>query len=203
MKIYAELPAVRLRQLIADGLMLAWGALGIWLVVWLRERASGLAEPGRKLESTGGDLGERFADAGDTARKAPGVGRSLAAPFEAGVDAADALARAGRGYQDLVQDAANVITALVVVVTLFGILLLWLPPRAWWIRRATAVARLRDEPAGRDLLALRALASRPLRRLRRAGADPAGGWRRGDPETIAALVALELRAAGLRQRRLA
>ncbi len=198
MKIYAERPAVRLRQLIADGLMLGWVAVGIWLARWLRERADQLAEPGRKLERTGVDLGDRFSDAGETARKAPGVGKTLAAPFEKGGDAAEALSNAGQNYQDLVHDAGTVLIGVVAIVTVLGVLMVWLPPRAWWMRRASAAARLRADPAGRDLLALRALTSRPLRKLRAIGDDPAGGWRRGDPATIDALMALELRGAGLK-----
>jgi hypothetical protein len=198
MKIYAERPAVRLRQLVADGLMLTWVAVGIWLTRWLRDRSTELAEPGRRLERTGVDLADRFDDAGDTARKAPGVGRALAAPFEKGGDAADALRGAGQNYQDLVHDAGTVLIGVVLIVTVLGVLMVWLPPRAWWIRRATSAARLRADPAGRDLLALRALTGRSLRKLRTVGDDPAGGWRRGDPATIDALMALELRGAGLK-----
>jgi hypothetical protein len=198
MKIYAELPAVRLRQLLADLLVLAWIAVGVQLVRWLRAGADRLAEPGRSLERTGGDLADRFADAGETARRTPGVGRRLAAPFESGVDAAEALTGAGRNYQEAVADTAWIVIGLVVAVTLIGVLVGWLPPRARWSRRAGAAARLRAEPGGQDLLALRALASRPVRELRRAADDPAGGWRSGDPATVTALAALELRAAGLR-----
>ena len=198
MKIYAERSGVRLRQLIADALMVGWVAVGNWLARWVRDRSSELAEPGRTLESTGVDLGDRFSDAGDQARRAPGIGRALAAPFESGGDAADALSRAGQNYQDLVHDAGTVLIAMVLVITALGVLVAWLPPRARWSRRATAAARLRADPAGRDLLALRALATRPLRSLRTVGENPADGWRRGDPATIDALMALELRGAGLK-----
>lgn len=200
MKIYAERPGALLRQLAADLLVVAWVAVGVWIIDFVRDSASRLGAPGRSMESTGADLGDRFADAGEQARKVPGVGRSLAAPFEAGVDAADAMSRAGQSYQEAIDGGATLLTVLVAVITVLGVLAFWLPPRARWARRATAAARLRADPAGQDLLALRALASRPLRVLRAVGPDPAGGWRRGDPETVAALVALELRAAGLRLR---
>ena len=55
-------------------------------------------------------------------------------------------------------------------------------------------------PAGEQLLALRALANRPLRRLTVVNPDPVGAWRREDPVTIHGLAALELRAAGIRIR---
>jgi hypothetical protein len=57
---------------------------------------------------------------------------------------------------------------------------------------------VRDEPAGRDLLALRALASRPLDQLTRLGPDIAQSWRNGDASAVDALAALELRNLGLR-----
>ena len=77
---------------------------------------------------------------------------------------------------------------------LFG----WLPLRLRWMRRAGAARALRNAPAGRDLLALRALAGQPLRRLTRIDPDVAQAWRRGDQATVDALAALELRALGLR-----
>jgi hypothetical protein len=53
------------------------------------------------------------------------------------------------------------------------------------------------QPTGEDLLALRALATRPLNQLAGLGPDVAGAWRRGDPATVSALAALELRDLGL------
>lgn len=199
MKIYAELQRRRLRQLVADALFIAWIGGGIWIADWIRDRAASLAESGKTLERTGADLSERFAHAGDQARKAPGVGRVLAAPFETGTDAAEALVRAGQTYQDAIEGTGTVLAAVVLVVTFLVVLVVWLPPRARWIRRASAATRLRAEPAGRDLLALRALTSQPLRRLRQVADDPAGGWRAGDPAILASLAALELHSVGLRQ----
>ena len=51
-----------------------------------------------------------------------------------------------------------------------------------------------------QLLALRALANRSPTRLAAVSADPVGGWRHEDPDTIRGLAALELRAAGIRLR---
>ena len=75
---------------------------------------------------------------------------------------------------------------------LFG----WLPLRLW-IRRASVGSALRTGSAGRDLLALRALARQPLRRLRAIHPDPVSAWRAGDTSTLDALAGLELRTLGL------
>jgi len=55
-------------------------------------------------------------------------------------------------------------------------------------------------PAGEQLLALRALANRPLAKLVAISGDPVGAWRHQDAVAIHGLAALELRAAGVRLR---
>ena len=58
---------------------------------------------------------------------------------------------------------------------------------------------LASTPAGEQLLALRALANRPLRKLGEVSVDPVGAWRREDPIAVRGLADLELRAAGLKR----
>ena len=65
------------------------------------------------------------------------------------------------------------------------------------MRRAGVAARVRDLPAGKDLLALRALASQPLNKLTRLGPDIAQSWRNGDAAAVDTLAALELKQLGL------
>jgi hypothetical protein len=55
-------------------------------------------------------------------------------------------------------------------------------------------------PAGEQLLALRALANRPLAKLAAINDDPVGAWRHEDPAAISGLAALELRSAGVARR---
>ena len=69
------------------------------------------------------------------------------------------------------------------------------------MRRAGVAARVRNEPAGQDLLALRALATRPLNELTRLGPDIAQSWRNGDAAAVQALAALELKDLGLKPAR--
>ena len=58
--------------------------------------------------------------------------------------------------------------------------------------------RFLDEGADLDLFALRAMAHQPLHVLARVDPDPAGAWRRGEPDVVDRLARLELRSAGLR-----
>jgi hypothetical protein len=73
----------------------------------------------------------------------------------------------------------------------------WLFLRIRFFRRKWTVIKLAATPAGEQLLALRALANRPLRRLTEVSFDPVGAWRREDPYAIRGLAALELRSAGV------
>ena len=79
-------------------------------------------------------------------------------------------------------------------------MLLWfyLPSRLRFVRRATAGQRYLDSGADLDLFALRAMAHQPLHVLAGIDADPAGAWRRGDPDVVDRLARLELRSVGLR-----
>ncbi|MEV6618693.1 hypothetical protein AB0N31_33540 [Streptomyces sp. NPDC051051] len=79
------------------------------------------------------------------------------------------------------------------------VLVLWLPPRLRWIRRAATTRRLLDDVGGADLLALRALTG-PQRGLAAISAPPGGladAWRRGDQQVISELSEVALRRAGL------
>ena len=73
----------------------------------------------------------------------------------------------------------------------------WLFLRMRFFRRKWTGADAGRTPAGEQLLALRALANRPLAKLAAIHADPVGAWRREDPMAIRGLAALELRAAGV------
>ena len=77
----------------------------------------------------------------------------------------------------------------------------WLFLRVRFFRRKWTALTLASTPAGEQLLALRALANRPLAKLAAISADPVGAWRREDAVAIRGLAALELRAAGVRRRR--
>jgi hypothetical protein len=197
-KIYADRPATVLRQLLTDALVVVWVYLWIKAAMWLHDLVQKLATPGRKLEEAGSGIADNLADAGGKVGRVPIVGDELTAPFTKAADAARSVAEAGRDQQALVDDLALWLSISVAVFPLALVLLVWLPLRVRWIRRAGAAAALRGGAAGRDLLALRALATQPLRRLAKIDPDVATRWREEDPSTVDALAALELRSLGLR-----
>ncbi|MEK8109692.1 hypothetical protein NKG94_45025 [Micromonospora sp. M12] len=89
----------------------------------------------------------------------PLVGDELTAPFQRAADAARSLADAGRDQQHLVDQLALALAIAVLIFPLGIVLLGWLPLRVRWMRRAGSATKLAVGPAGRDLLALRALAT--------------------------------------------
>jgi hypothetical protein len=128
----------------------------------------------------------------------PIAGDDLAAPLNRAADASTGLANAGRQQVEVVQNLALATAIGLAVLSISMVLLIWLPLRVAWIRRASAAARMRAAPAGKDLLALRALATAPLTTLAALDPDIARAWRRGEAAAVDRLAALQLRRAGLR-----
>lgn len=200
MRIYADRYPTFLRQVLTDLLVVAWIYFWIRAALWLHDQVEKLGVPGAKLEGAGSGLADNLADAGGKVGRVPIVGDELTAPFEKAAEAARSLAEAGRDQQDLVGNLALALAVITLVFPIGLVLLGWLPLRVRWIRRASAAASLRSAEAGRDLLALRALATQPLRKLNRIGPDVVDAWRRSDESTVDALASLELKALGLRTR---
>ncbi|WP_432978408.1 hypothetical protein [Dactylosporangium sp. CA-233914] len=198
MKLYADRAPVATRQFLTDALVVIWVYAWIRLGMALFDLVQKLAAPGRKLEGAGDGLASNLNSAGEHIKDLPGVPDSMATPFTNAANAATSLANAGREQQDIVNDLAWILSVVIVVVPVLLVVGVWLPLRIRWVRRAGSAARLRAATAGRDLLALRALATQPLKRLLRIDPEIAARWRRGDPEAVEALASLQLRSFGLR-----
>jgi len=197
-RLYADRPSVGLRQFVTDVFIVAWVAFWVWSATKVYDTVQQLAVPGQKLEGAGTGMAGGLSDAGDKVDNVPAVGDALATPLDKAAGAAQALADAGREQQAAIHNLAVTLVALLLVVPLSLVLFVWLPLRIRWIRRASTATMLRRGPAGRDLLALRALTHQPLRRLTRIAHDPATAWRTGDSSTVDSLATLELSSLGLR-----
>jgi hypothetical protein len=81
---------------------------------------------------------------------------------------------------------------------ILALMMPWLFLRVRFFRRKWTAVTLASTWAGEQLLALRALANRPLPKLAAVSSDPVGAWRNQDPIAIRGLAALELRASGIR-----
>ncbi|WP_338897016.1 hypothetical protein WBG99_16365 [Streptomyces sp. TG1A-60] len=200
MRLYAQTPARRNRQVLVDLTAVALIAIAVWAAFFVRDTIMLLAEPGQKVESSGDGLAEELGKAGDAASNVPFVGDVLKRPLRSAADASTGFADAGASLQETVTQVADVTTTALIVVLVLLILVLWLTPRLLWVRRSMIVRRLADAPGGADLLALRALTG-PSAALVKLPTPPGGfadAWRRGDQEAIAALSAVALAHTGLR-----
>ena len=195
---YADRLPVAIRQLITDVLVVIWVYAWIRAGFWVHSMVLKLGVPGQKLEGAGTGIADNLADAGSKVGRVPLVGDQLIQPFTRAADAARSLADAGRQQQEIVGTVALIVALTVVALPLALVLFGWLPLRLRWMRRAGVASRVRNEPAGKDLLALRALASRPLNQLTKLGPDIAQSWRNGDAAAVDALAALELKDLGLK-----
>jgi hypothetical protein len=197
-RLYADKPSVGLRQFVTDIFIVVWISFWVWSATTVYDTVMKLAVPGEKIEGAGEGMAGGLSDAGSKVDNVPAVGDALATPLDRAAGAAEALADAGRQQQDAVHNLAITMVVLLLVVPLSLVLFVWLPLRVRWIRRATYATALRRGQGGRDLLALRALANQPLRRLAGIHPDPAAAWREGDESTVRALASLELSTLGLR-----
>jgi hypothetical protein len=194
-KLYAETAGLRARQVLVDLAVLAWTTAWVWAGVTLYRLVGKLAVPGARLEQAGGGFAGDISEIQQKVGRLPVVGGDLQGPFGRLAGVGRTLADAGATQQQVVHQLALWLGVLVAAVPIAALLVAWLPRRVAWAREAGAASRLRLGGADLELFALRAVANRSLRELRRVTADPAGALRAGDYQ---ALADLELRSLGLR-----
>lgn len=198
MRLYAQHPVLRTRQLAADLGMLAWVVLWVVVARAVHGAVLVLAEPGRAVEDLGRSLSDQMSSASGVAEDVPLVGDELAVPFDALGEAGGAVGGAGQTTQDAVTTLAFWLAVVLVVLPVGWLLLRWLPWRLAWAREAGAARRLLTGAPDVELLAARAVATAPLPQLAALPPGTGAGWRAGDPEAVRALAGLELRRLGLR-----
>ena len=197
MKLYADLPARRTRQIIADVLVLLWVVIWVRTGFAVRDTVLGALGPARSLEAAGDSLQGSLADVAARVEGIPLLGEAISTPFDAAAAAGETMRQAGAdlvAYVDRTALIAGVTTALLPAVL---VVLPWLLFRIAFARRARALTLLLASEDPLDLLALRALATQPVGTLTRVSPTPAHDWRIGRPDVVAQLAALELRRAGV------
>lgn len=201
MALYAR-PSWKLsRQIVADVFVLGWT-----LAWWFTSRAAdavirALADPSRSTEQAARAMQAGFVDGARNVETVPWAGPALRQPFDA----------AASGLQQVIDAAAQQVAAIEAAATWTGWLTflipvtmawaLWLPGRIRFAATSAAAARFIDGQADLDLLALRAMANRPVSQLAQISPDPLAAWRAGDREVIDQLADLELRRNGWRRPR--
>lgn len=201
MKLYADTPARRTRQIVADLLVLLWVAFWIWAGVSVHDTVQQLARPAERTGAAASGMAGSLRDTADSLGDIPLIGGTAARPLDEAAGYSDDLAAASdRGVEAVDTLAFRLGLGLALMPTLI-VLGFYLPPRIGFVRDATAGARFVDSADDLDLFALRALANQPLHALARISADPAGAWRAKDPYVVHQLAILELDRVGLHPRR--
>jgi hypothetical protein len=197
---YATTPARLLAQLVSDVLVALW--LAVWVLVGMavHSAVSTIAEFGRQVEGGAKGIGHNLDSAGNGAHKVPLIGDALSKPLSAAGEAARDIAGAGHNLDTTASWLAWLLALAVAAPPILAVAMPWLFLRVRFFRRKWTAIALSGTPAGEQLLALRALANRPLRKLTLVSEDPVGAWRNQEIAAIRGLAALELRSAGIRRR---
>lgn len=197
MLFYADTPVRRSLQVAGDLLLVVWVYAWIRTALTVREATLSLGRPGQEISEAGTGLAGQLRDAGRTVGDLPLVGDEVRRPFDGAGGAADRLAAAGDAQVAAVETLAFWLGLAIGAIPVLIALAVYLPLRWRFVREATAGRRFVDDADDLDLFALRAMSRQPLHRLARISDDPAGAWRRGDPDVVRRLAALELRDSGL------
>ncbi|MGZ0148210.1 hypothetical protein ACXJJ3_14150 [Kribbella sp. WER1] len=198
MKLYSEVGAQRAGQLIGDLVLLAWIWLCVELGLLVHRMVEALDMPGRKAAEAGDGLAGELRKLSTPIGKVPAVGDELRSPIDGAAGAAGKLAQAGRDQAHAVDQLAYVLAAVTIGLPVLFAVLIWVPRRIRFSRRATAAQKFIDSAADLDLFALRAMANQPMHKLAKISDDPVAAWRTGDTDVITRLATLELRATGLK-----
>jgi hypothetical protein len=194
---YATTPGRLLAQLFSDVVVVIWTFIWVLVGVAVHSAVSTIAEVGRQVKGGADGVADSLESAGHSADHIPLVGDAVSKPLTAASKAALDIAGAGHNLDTTASWLAVVLALAVAAPPALGVVMPWLVLRIRFFRRKWTVSTLATTPAGEQLLALRALANRPLRRLAAVSSDPVGAWRVGDPGAIRGLAALELRSAGI------
>ncbi|MFE3934693.1 hypothetical protein ACFXPJ_13115, partial [Streptomyces goshikiensis] len=92
MLLYAQTPARRTRQILADLIAVVLIAVAVRFALAVHGAIMMLAEPGRKVESSGEGLASALDDAGATASNVPLFGDRRVKPFPSAADAGSGIA---------------------------------------------------------------------------------------------------------------
>lgn len=194
---YATTPARLAGQVLSDLVVAAWIALWVIIGLAVHHAVATIASVGTQVQDGANGIADNLDSAGESAHRIPLVGDAMSKPLRAASEAAVDLAGAGQNLHSTATWLAILLAIAMASPPILAIGMPWLFLRIRFFRRKWTVIALAQTPAGEQLLALRALANRPLRKLTEVSADPVGAWRIQDPAAVRGLAALELRSAGV------
>ena len=185
-------------QLFSDVVVFGWTAIWIFVGTAVHSAVATIADFGYQVESGANGVAGNLDSAGQSAEDVPLIGGAIGGPLTAAGDAARQIAGAGQTLGVTAGWLAWLLALAVAAPPILALTMPWLFLRVRFFRRKWTAVTLSSTWAGEQLLALRALANRPLPKLAAISTDPVGAWREQDPVAIRGLAALELRASGIR-----
>ncbi|WIB15276.1 hypothetical protein DEJ34_14245 [Curtobacterium sp. MCPF17_050] len=198
MVVYDSRPLRRVRQVVADLLVL----VGLVLAVVVGREVAGsierLASIGTRVQDEGSAFQRQLSATARALADIPLAGDAVSAPLRRASEHAGAVAAAGAQQHDTAVHLAHLVGGGLTVVFVVVLLLVWTRTRGRFVRAATATREVDRGPDGTEVLALRALVGRDA--VTALGPGVVDRWRERDPATIAALADLERRSCGLRSR---
>lgn len=186
------------RQVISDAFM------AVWTIIWFAVSRAvdgairAIAAPMWTTAEQAGRAADQVGEAGANVADIPGIGGLLGGPLSGASGSLDEIAAAIEGQAAAVEAAATATGIITFAVPFLIVLAVWLPVRLRYARSSGAAQRLVDAGEATDLLALRALTTQPIRKLRAISDDPVQAWRTGDADCLDRLAALEVHRLGLR-----
>ncbi|WP_371407577.1 hypothetical protein OHA10_19025 [Kribbella sp. NBC_00662] len=198
MKLYSDVGVQRVGQLVGDLVFVVWVWVCVELGLIVFKITNALGLPGRKAASAGDGLEGQLRRLSEPIGKVPAVGDQLRSPIDGAAGAAGQMAQAGRDMAHAVEQLAYLLAGVTIALPVLFAVLIWLPRRIRFSRRATAAQRFIDSAADLDLFALRAMANQPMHKLAKISDDPVSAWRDRDQTVIAQLATLELRSNGIK-----
>lgn len=198
---YARTPGRLLAQLTSDVVALVWFVIWISVGVAVHSAIATIADVGRQVHDGASGVADSLASAGHNADGIPLIGKAFGGPLRSAGSAAVDIAGAGDSLNSTASWLAWVLALAVALPPILAVAMPWLVLRIRFFRRKWTAVTLASTYAGEQLLALRALANRPLAKLTEVSDDPVTAWRTHDTIAIRKLAALELRSAGLRPAR--
>lgn len=198
---YATTPGRLFAQLVSDLVVMVWATVWVLVGMAVHSAIATIAEVGRQVQTGATGVSGNLSSAGDSVDNVPLIGDGLSGPLRAASDAAREIAGAGQSLDSTATWLAWVLALAVAAPPILAVAMPWLFLRVRFFRRKWTAVTLARTPAGEQLLALRALANRPLKKLMDVSMDPVSAWRRDDAIAVRGLADLELRAAGVARRK--
>ncbi len=196
---YAQVNAkTRTTRLVTDLLFAAWIGLWYFIANAVKEIVDAVAKPIREIGNKTDSMATDMNGFSENLSKTPLVGESLSSgvnPIGAGLSD---LSEQAYSQADNVLTIAWIIFAIIFLFPVIWGALKYLPECIRAARETSDVLRYVNNSGDFDLVALRALATMPMRELAKVTGNPVSDWREGNADAIRNLASLELDRVGLK-----